>query len=69
MVVSGREWNGMECLGLSVDYRGLNRITTKNRYPLPLVGELLATLAEGCVFSKLDARDAYYRIGITENNQ
>ena len=56
-------------LRLCVDYRGLNKITTKNRYPLPLVGELLATLAEGCVFSKLDARDAYHRISVADSDQ
>ncbi|MBE3042942.1 RNA-directed DNA polymerase [Candidatus Bathyarchaeota archaeon] len=56
-------------LRLCVDYRGLNKITIKNRYPLPLVSELLATLAEGCVFSKLDARDAYHRIRIAESDQ
>ena len=54
---------------LYVDYRGLNKITTKNRYPLPLISELLERLSRAKIYSKLDLRDAYYRIRIREGNE
>ena len=47
-----------------MDYRGLNAITVKNRYPPPLIGETLGRLADAKVFTQLDQRDAYHRIRI-----
>ena len=41
-------------LRLCVDYRGLNKITTKNRYPLPLIGELLDRISRAKFFTKFD---------------
>src|SRR6185437_10404 len=58
-----------DSLRLCVDYRGLNNITVKNRYPLPLVNELLNRLNGAIVFSKIDLKDAYYRIRIREGDQ
>jgi hypothetical protein len=46
-------------LRLCVDYRGLNKITKKNRYPLPLISSLLDRLCIGKIFTKLDLRGAY----------
>jgi hypothetical protein len=54
---------------LCVDYRGLNKVTIKNRYPLPLISELLDRLGHAKVFSKLDLRDAYYRLRIKEGDE
>lgn len=54
---------------LCVDYRGLNKITTRNRYPLPLISETLDRLSGARVFTKLDLRDAYYRIKIREGDE
>jgi len=51
-------------LRLCVDYRGLNKITRKNRYPLPLINEILDRLSGSTYFTKLDLKDAYYRIAI-----
>jgi hypothetical protein len=51
-------------LRLCVDYRGLNKITKKNRYPLPLISEILDRLSGAKVFSKLDLVNAYHRIAI-----
>jgi hypothetical protein len=51
-------------LRLCVDYRGLNKVSVKNRYPLPLISEILDRLAGSKVFSKIDIQDAYYRIRI-----
>ena len=54
---------------LCVDYRGLNKVTIKNRYPIPLVSEMLDRLLKVKVFTKLDLRDAYYRLWIKEGNK
>jgi hypothetical protein len=56
-------------LRLCVDYRGLNKVTIKNRHPLPLIGELLDRLSQAKIFTKLDLRDAYHRIRIKEGDE
>jgi len=49
-------------LRLCVDYRELNDITKKDRYPLPLIGEALGRLQGATFFTKLDIKDAYHNI-------
>jgi hypothetical protein len=44
---------------LCVDYRGLNKISKKNRYPLPLISGLLDWLHTGKIFTKIDLCGAY----------
>ncbi len=56
-------------LRLCVDYRGLNLITKKNRYPLPLIREALDRLTGAKYFTKLDIQDAYYRVRIREGDE
>jgi hypothetical protein len=56
-------------LRLCVDYRELNKITQKNRYPLPLIGDLLDWLKEVKVFTKLDLRAGYNNICIAEGHK
>ena len=56
-------------LRLCVDYRGLNKITVKNRYPLPLISEILDRLSGAKWFTKLDLRDAYHRIRIRKGDE
>ena len=51
-------------LRLYVDYRGLNKVIVKNRYPLLLMGEILDRVNGARVFSKIDLKDVYYRIRI-----
>ena len=51
-------------LRLCVDYRGLNRVTVKNRLALPLISEILDRVSGATVFSKIDLKDAYYRIPV-----
>ncbi|KAK3510289.1 hypothetical protein QTP70_033153 [Hemibagrus guttatus] len=52
-----------------IDYRALNKITVKFRYPLPLVPAALERLRGASVFSKLDLRSAYNLIRIREGDE
>uniref|UniRef100_A0A8C5R0Q2 ribonuclease H n=1 Tax=Leptobrachium leishanense TaxID=445787 RepID=A0A8C5R0Q2_9ANUR len=52
-----------------VDYRELNKITIKNRYPLPLIPELLERLQKACIYSKLDLRGAYNLVRVREGDE
>jgi hypothetical protein len=56
-------------LRLCVDYRALNRITRKNRAPIPLISEILDRLSKAKVYTKLDLRDAYHRIRIKPGDE
>ena len=56
-------------LRLCVDYRGLNSMTIKNRYPLPLIDEILDRLSGARVFTKVDVKNAYYRLQIREGDE
>ena len=56
-------------LRLCVDYRSLNRITIKNRYPLPLISEALDRLVGAKIYTKLDIRSAYNLIRIREGDE
>lgn len=52
-----------------VDYRGLNSITIKNRYPLPKVDEILNCLAGATCFSKLDLMSGYNQVRIADQDR
>ena len=52
-----------------IDYRGLNAITIKNRYPLPLILETLDRLSRTKVFTKLDIISAFNRLRIREGDE
>jgi hypothetical protein len=56
-------------LRFCIDYRKLNAITKKNRYPLPLIDETLACLAKAKIFTKLDIRQAFHRIRIAPESE
>ncbi|WVZ49338.1 hypothetical protein U9M48_000706 [Paspalum notatum var. saurae] len=53
---------------LCVDYRPLNAVTVKNKYPLPHIDILFDQLAGARVFSKIDLRSRYYQIKIREDD-
>lgn len=52
-----------------IDYRGLNDITVKNRYPLPLLTSAFELLQGATVFTKLDLRNAYHLVRIREGDE
>jgi hypothetical protein len=53
-----------QSLRLCVDYRPLNAVTIKNKYPLPRINILFDQLAGAKVFSKVDLRSCYHQIKI-----
>ena len=55
-------------LRMRIDYRGLNNLTIKNKYPLPLIDELFDQLRDAVVYSKLDLRQGYYQLRIRKED-
>jgi predicted aspartyl protease len=51
------------------DYRGLNAVTKRDRYPLPLITETLRNLSGARWFTKLDVRAAFHKIRIQEGDE
>ncbi|KAF7360094.1 hypothetical protein MVEN_00737800 [Mycena venus] len=52
-------------LQLCINYRGLNRITKKDHYPLPLIADLLNTPRKAHIYTKLDLWHTYHLLQIT----
>ena len=51
------------------DFRALNKVTVKNRYPLPLIGELQERLNKAVIFSKLDLKNGYHLIRMANGHE
>jgi reverse transcriptase-like protein len=56
-------------LRFCVDYRKLNAITRKDRYPLPLIDELMERLSRAKIFTKLDIRQGFHRIRMSPESE
>ena len=51
-------------LRMCIDYRSLNEVTIKNKYPLPRINDLFDQLQGAKYFSKIDLRSGYYQLKI-----
>jgi hypothetical protein len=58
-----------EKLRIYVDYRKLNEMTIKNHYTLPLIYEMQDRIRETKYFTRLNLREAYYKIQIKEEEE
>jgi hypothetical protein len=54
---------------MCVDYRALNKITVKNKYPVPLIRDLFDWLSRAAYFTKLDLRFGYWQVRIAEGDE
>ena len=51
---------------MCIDYRKLNKVTIKNRYPLPRIDDMLDQLQGAHVFSKIDLCLGYHQVRVKE---
>ncbi|TYK11960.1 ty3-gypsy retrotransposon protein [Cucumis melo var. makuwa] len=58
--------DGSMCL--CIDYRELNKVTVKNKYPLPRIDDLFDQLQGAIVFSKIDLRSGYHQLRIKDSD-
>jgi hypothetical protein len=52
-----------------IDYRKLSSITVKNRFPMPVIEEILEELAGAKYFTKLDMRSGYHQVRMSEQDE
>ncbi|GJS29354.1 hypothetical protein Tco_0489974 [Tanacetum coccineum] len=53
---------------ICIDYRELNKLTVKNRYPLPWIDDLFDQLQGSIVYSKIDLRSGYHQLRVREED-
>ena len=51
---------------MCIDYRQINKVTVKNKYPLPRIEDLFDQLKGAGVFSKIDPRSGYYHLRVKD---
>ncbi|KAE8657632.1 hypothetical protein F3Y22_tig00116984pilonHSYRG00043 [Hibiscus syriacus] len=56
-------------LRMCIDYRALNKLTVKNKYPILLIADLFDQLGDARWFTKLDLRSGYYQVRIAEEDE
>ena len=56
-------------LRLCIDYRALNKVTVRNKYPLPIITDLFDQLNGARYFTKLDLRSGYYQVRIAQGDE
>jgi hypothetical protein len=61
-------WRRRMELNRCVDYRSLNEVTIKNKYPLPRIEDLFDQMKGSGVFSKIDLRSGYHQLRIRESD-
>jgi hypothetical protein len=55
-------------LRLCIDFRQLNKVFVKNKYPLPRIADLFDQLKDAKIFSKIDLRSGYHQVGIKQED-
>ena len=53
-------------LRLCIDYKQLNKVSVKNKYPFPKIDDLFDQMKGSRVFSKIDLRSSYHQVRIKE---
>nr|GFB57901.1 putative reverse transcriptase domain-containing protein [Tanacetum cinerariifolium] len=53
---------------MCIDYRVLNKLTVKNRYPMPRINDLFDQLQGSSVYSKIDLRSGYHQLRVREED-
>jgi hypothetical protein len=64
MLVQKKDGNWRLC----IDYRALNKITVRNRYPIPRIDDLLVQLTGVKYFSKIDLKSGYPQVPIEQTD-
>jgi len=67
LVLFVKKKDGSLCL--CVNFHGLNHISKKDHYPLPLISDLLDSPRKACVYSKIDLCHAYHLARIADDNE
>lgn len=53
-----------DSMRLCLDYRQLNKVTIKDKYPFPITNDLMDPLVGACVFINIDLRSGYHHIHV-----
>jgi hypothetical protein len=59
-----KDWTLILC----IDFRQLNKVIVKNKYPLPRIDDLFNQLKDAKIFSKIDLRSGYHQVRIKDED-